>query len=62
MRNQQNCGACWAISVIEMIESVYAIKTGSLQIFSVQEVNIHLSYLIKCMVVLVKNKKLSIFI
>lgn len=38
VRNQKNCGACWAISVIELIESVYAIKTGSLQTFSVQEV------------------------
>ncbi|XP_026806050.1 cathepsin O-like [Rhopalosiphum maidis] len=37
VRNQKNCGACWAISVIELIESVYAIKTGSLQTFSVQE-------------------------
>lgn len=40
MRNQKTCGACWAISVIEMIESVYAIKTGSLHTFSVQEVSI----------------------
>lgn len=39
VRNQKNCGACWAISVIELIESVYAIKTGSLQTFSVQEVS-----------------------
>lgn len=38
MRNQKNCGACWAISAIEVIESVYAIKTGSLQTFSVQQV------------------------
>jgi len=38
VRNQKNCGACWAISVIELIESIYAIKTGSLQTFSVQEV------------------------
>jgi len=38
VRNQKNCGACWAISVVELIESVYAIKTGLLQTFSVQEV------------------------
>lgn len=38
VRNQQNCGACWAISVVELIESVYAIKTGLLQTYSVQEV------------------------
>jgi len=38
VRNQKNCGACWAVSVVEVIESVYAIKTGSLQTFSVQEV------------------------
>lgn len=38
VRNQKNCGACWAVSAIEVIESVYAIKTGSLQTFSVQEV------------------------
>lgn len=38
VRNQKNCGACWAVSVVELIESVYAIKTGLLQTFSVQEV------------------------
>jgi len=38
VRNQKNCGACWAISVVELIESIYAIKTGLLQTFSVQEV------------------------
>ncbi|XP_050431777.1 uncharacterized protein LOC126840214, partial [Adelges cooleyi] len=37
VRDQKDCGACWAISVVEVIESVYAIKTGSLQAFSVQE-------------------------
>jgi len=46
VRNQKNCGACWAISVIELIESVYAIKTGSLHTFSVQEVgNLNDSFL-----------------
>lgn len=39
VRNQKNCGACWAVSTIEMIESVYAIKTGVLQSLSVQEVS-----------------------
>jgi C1A family cysteine protease len=39
VRNQKNCGACWAVSAVEMIESVYAIKTGVLQTFSVQEVS-----------------------
>ncbi|XP_050541651.1 cathepsin O-like [Daktulosphaira vitifoliae] len=37
VRNQKTCGACWAISVVEIIESVYAIKTGSLKTLSVQE-------------------------
>lgn len=38
VRNQKNCGACWAISAVEIIESAYAIKTGQLQTLSVQEV------------------------
>lgn len=38
VRNQNSCGACWAVSVVELIESVYALKTKSLSTFSVQEV------------------------
>ncbi|KAH8036543.1 hypothetical protein HPB51_001362 [Rhipicephalus microplus] len=30
VKNQQNCGACWAISTVENVESMYAIATGKL--------------------------------
>lgn len=43
VRNQKNCGACWAVSAVEVIESVYAIKTGVLQTLSVQEVSVSLN-------------------
>nr|CAD7256501.1 unnamed protein product [Timema shepardi] len=38
IRNQRTCGACWAFSVVETVETMSAIKTGSLQVLSVQEV------------------------
>ncbi|RZC39618.1 cathepsin O-like, partial [Asbolus verrucosus] len=38
IRNQGNCGACWAHSAVETIESMHAIKTGKLEEFSVQEI------------------------
>ncbi|EFN62267.1 Cathepsin O [Camponotus floridanus] len=34
---QDNCGACWAFSTIGVVESMYAIKNGTLYPFSVQE-------------------------
>lgn len=59
VRNQKNCGACWAISVVELIESVYAIKTGLLQTFSVQEVgNLKLLFFVSVqLLILVLVKK-----
>lgn len=37
VNNQQLCGACWAFSTIENVESMYAIKTGNLVQFSIQQ-------------------------
>ncbi|XP_012284997.1 cathepsin O isoform X2 [Orussus abietinus] len=37
VRNQGTCGACWAFSTVEVAESMFAIKNGSLQQLSVQE-------------------------
>ncbi|XP_069680512.1 cathepsin O-like [Periplaneta americana] len=37
VRNQKTCGACWAFSTVETIESMYAIRKGTLQTLSVQE-------------------------
>lgn len=37
VKNQLNCGACWAISTVENVESMYAIATGQLVEFSVQQ-------------------------
>lgn len=37
VNNQQFCGACWAFTVVENIETMYALKTGNLTKFSVQE-------------------------
>ncbi|KAK8767196.1 hypothetical protein V5799_006017 [Amblyomma americanum] len=37
VKNQLNCGACWAISTVENVESMYAIATGKLVEFSVQQ-------------------------
>lgn len=37
VNNQKFCGACWAFTVIENIEAMYALKSGNLSHFSVQE-------------------------
>nr|CAH7738643.1 unnamed protein product [Callosobruchus chinensis] len=37
VQNQGSCGACWAFSAVGVIESMYAIKTGKLVAFSIQE-------------------------
>lgn len=31
IRDQQDCGSCWAFMAVSNIESVYAIKTGVLK-------------------------------
>ncbi|XP_067898113.1 cathepsin O [Heterodontus francisci] len=38
VQNQESCGGCWAFSVVESIESSYAIKGGQLEMLSAQEV------------------------
>ncbi|OAD61198.1 Cathepsin O [Eufriesea mexicana] len=37
VRSQGSCGACWAFSTVEVAESMFAIKNGTLHSFSVQE-------------------------
>ncbi|KAK2584739.1 hypothetical protein KPH14_007070 [Odynerus spinipes] len=37
VKSQGSCGACWAFSTVEVVESMYAIKNGSLHLLSVQE-------------------------
>jgi cathepsin F len=37
VKNQGNCGACWAFSSIQNIESIYFIKYGKLPILSAQQ-------------------------
>ncbi|CRK97637.1 CLUMA_CG011022, isoform A [Clunio marinus] len=37
VRNQYKCGNCYALAVIETIESMHAIRTGNLKEFSVQQ-------------------------
>lgn len=38
VRSQGSCGACWAFSTVEVVESMYAINNGTLYTLSVQEV------------------------
>lgn len=38
IRSQGTCGACWAYSSVECIESMVAIKNGTLKSYSVQQV------------------------
>ncbi|XP_014612706.1 PREDICTED: cathepsin O-like [Polistes canadensis] len=37
VKSQGPCGACWAFSTVEVVESMYALKNGSLYLLSVQE-------------------------
>jgi C1A family cysteine protease len=37
VKDQGNCGSCWAHSADEAVESFYAIKSGNLQVLSVQQ-------------------------
>ncbi|XP_021924786.1 cathepsin O-like isoform X2 [Zootermopsis nevadensis] len=37
VRNQKTCGACWAFSTAATVEAMYAIRTGILHKFSIQE-------------------------
>ncbi|XP_015190710.1 PREDICTED: cathepsin O-like [Polistes dominula] len=37
VKSQGSCGACWAFSTVEVVESMYALKNGSLYLLSVQE-------------------------
>lgn len=37
VKNQNQCGACWAFSTIETVESMNAMKTGKLEELSVQQ-------------------------
>ncbi|KFM83070.1 Cathepsin O, partial [Stegodyphus mimosarum] len=38
VNDQEQCGACWAFSTVETVESMYALKYGSLERWSVQQV------------------------
>ncbi|XP_034250554.1 cathepsin O-like [Thrips palmi] len=38
VRNQKTCGACWAFSTVGTIESMAAMKTGTVEVLSVQEI------------------------
>jgi len=40
IRNQLSCGACWAFSTVQNVESMVAMKTGRLPTLSVQEVSV----------------------
>ena len=39
VRNQADCGACWAFSTVEVLESMNALRTGNLTQLSVQQVS-----------------------
>eukprot|EP00906_Rhabdomonas_costata_P019213 RCo028028 len=38
VKDQGRCGSCWAFSAVETVESIWAIKTGSLNELSVQQI------------------------
>ncbi|KAG8223545.1 hypothetical protein J437_LFUL004419 [Ladona fulva] len=37
IRNQKDCGGCWAFSTVETVESMNALKTGKIETLSVQQ-------------------------
>ncbi|XP_022253869.1 cathepsin O-like, partial [Limulus polyphemus] len=37
VKDQKDCGACWAFSTVETMETMYALKTGILKELSVQQ-------------------------
>ena len=39
VKHQKNCGACWAFSTVEVVESMQALQKGVLKPLSVQQVN-----------------------
>lgn len=49
VRYQESCGACWAFSTIGVVESMYAIKNGTLYPFSVQEVGRYIPNTLLCL-------------
>nr|XP_012236000.1 PREDICTED: cysteine proteinase 1-like [Linepithema humile] len=51
VRNQESCKAWWAFNIIGIVESMYAIETGTLYSLSVQEVsrNYYISDLFFCL-------------
>lgn len=49
VQHQGSCGACWAFSTIGVVESMYAIKNGTLYPFSVQEVGRYIPDTLLCL-------------